>query len=128
MKPYILSADKHSQKSIRGLLDKALIDIEQSKLQDIKIACSEVIQNIVRHGYQFQSDQFISVVIEKLEKKIRITFEDSAKPCNPSLFMNTKVAPGELGFMGIPIIKKLTYNFEIIPLSTGNFTILIFEI
>jgi anti-sigma regulatory factor (Ser/Thr protein kinase) len=128
MKPFIIHADKHSQKSIRDLLDKALINIEASKLDDIKIACSEVVQNIVRHGYRFEKNQIINVEIKKLEKKIQITFEDSAKPCDPSLFMDEKVKPGELGLMGIPIIKKLTYNFEITPLIAGNLTKLTFEI
>jgi anti-sigma regulatory factor (Ser/Thr protein kinase) len=128
MKPFIIHADKYSQKSIRDLLDKLLFNIEASKLDDIKIACSEVVQNIVRHGYQFEPDRSINVVIEKLENKIQITFEDSAKPCDPSLFMDEKVKPGELGLMGIPIIKKLTYNFEIIPLSAGNLTKLTFKL
>jgi anti-sigma regulatory factor (Ser/Thr protein kinase) len=128
MKSFAIHADKYSQKSIRDLLDKALFNIEASKLDDIKIACSEVVQNIVRHGYQFEPDRSINVVIEKLENKIQITFEDSAKPCDPSLFMDEKVKPGELGLMGIPIIKKLTYNFEITPLIAGNLTKLTFKL
>jgi anti-sigma regulatory factor (Ser/Thr protein kinase) len=128
MKKFTINADKYSQRSIRELLNEMLSDVEILKLEEIKIACSEAVQNIVRHGYQFESDKNIDVTIEKLEKKIKITFEDTAKPCEPSLFMDKEAEPGELGFMGLPIIKKLTYNFQITPLANGNLTILTFKV
>jgi anti-sigma regulatory factor (Ser/Thr protein kinase) len=127
MNKFTIKADKHSQKSIRSLMDKALFDVEISKLDDIKIACSEVVQNIVRHGYRFEPDKIIDVNIQKNEKNICIIFEDNAEPCDPSLFMGKNVIPGELGLMGIPIIKKLAYDFKITPLVNGNLTILTFE-
>ena len=128
MKPYIINADKYSQKSIRELLDKVLFDIETSKLEDIKIACAEVVQNIVRHGYQFKSNQIISIEIEKSMKNIKIEFEDSAETCDSSLFINNELVPGEKGLMGIPIIKKLSKNFSIAPLPNGNLTTITFDL
>jgi anti-sigma regulatory factor (Ser/Thr protein kinase) len=128
MNSHIINADKYSQKSIRELLDKVLFDIETSKLEDIKIACAEVVQNIVRHGYQFKSNQIISIAIEKSMKTIKIEFEDSAETCDPSIFINNELVPGEKGLMGIPIIKKLSKNFSIDPLPNGNLTTITFDL
>ena len=125
---HVIKADKDSQKKLREFLDKNLTDIEKLKLDNIKIACSEVIQNIVKHGNYFNNDQKIIIKIQRTDKEVQVTFEDNANPCKPELFLDKIYTPGEHGSMGIILIKKLSKAFFIKPLSHGNLAVIKFAL
>ena len=126
---YLLPADKFIQKALRELLDNLLSNLNEVKLEEIKIAACEIVQNIVRHAYKNQPNQVVEINIEinQIEKKIKIFFRDYAKPCN-NAFLDLKFKPNENGSMGLNLIRKLSSKFSIQPLENGNLTEVVFLI
>lgn len=111
-------------------IQKEMIRFSLSEFENIKISLGEVLQNIIRHGYQniLNDEDLIEIECQKVDDKLIILIRDYAKPCEPELFLNRSFVPNESGHMGISIIRKLTNEFIIEPLQDGNETKLVFKI
>lgn len=76
---------------------------------DLKLISEELLANIIKHGYDNQSDETIDVELAVDGISVRITFTDSARAFNP-LECNTPELLNDLseGGMGILLVKSLT--------------------
>jgi anti-sigma regulatory factor (Ser/Thr protein kinase) len=122
-----LSTNKNIQKEFRAFIDQNLDGFNSEVIENIKIATSEVLQNIYRYGYMNEDGRPIEINLILKNNEITLNIYDEADPCKPEDFMNQEYTPSENGQMGIAIIKKLTKSFKIIPMSHGNHTQLNFD-
>lgn len=78
-------------------------------LHDIKLVSEEVLVNIINHGSDISSDEFIDVQLTVDEHSVHLTFIDSGKEFNP-LEQSAANEPKDLsqGGMGLVLIKALT--------------------
>lgn len=121
-----LKTNKNIQKEFRSFIDQNLNEFDPKLIENIKIASSEAIQNIYRHGYKNKDGMPIEINLIMRGEDLILDIYDEADPCKPEDFMNKEYTPSESGHMGISIIKKLTKYFKIFPLRKGNHTQLVF--
>jgi serine/threonine-protein kinase RsbW len=72
-------------KTVRRYIRKRMIawDVDASAIYDLMMAATEVMTNIILHGYQGQAGM-IKVSIQNEGNDVAITFQDEAAPFDPS--------------------------------------------
>ena len=76
---------------------------------DLKLVSEELLANIIKHGYDRDSDEKIDIELAVDKNSVRLTFTDSARAFNP-LERNDPDILNDLseGGMGILLVKSLT--------------------
>ena len=76
---------------------------------DIKLVSEELLANIIRHGYDTDTEETIDIELVTDESGVSITFTDSAREFNPLQTRNPEVLNDlSEGGMGILLVKSLT--------------------
>ena len=76
---------------------------------DLKLACEELLANIINHGYNESTENTIGLELAAEDGTVRITFTDTGKAFNPL----AREAPDTLndlseGGVGILLVRSLT--------------------
>jgi serine/threonine-protein kinase RsbW len=87
---------------------------------DVNIAVGEVLQNIIRYGFDGGSLRGTFTVFLKLElSQILVTVIDTAPPSNAKAWSNTHRSP-EDGGHGLSLVYALASDVEFTALKNGN--------
>jgi anti-sigma regulatory factor (Ser/Thr protein kinase) len=93
----------------------------------IDLCLEEAVSNVVRHGYDAQIDQSITVAFKAGADELTFTIEDHAPPFDPLLDTTAENAPAAssiedfpVGGLGILLMRKFAKNLEYKALDGGN--------
>jgi anti-sigma regulatory factor (Ser/Thr protein kinase) len=93
----------------------------------IDLCLEEAVSNVIRHGYDAQTDQPITVEFKAGIDELTFTIEDHAPPFDPLLNATTENPPVAssiedfpVGGLGILLMRKFAKNLEYKALDRGN--------
>ena len=88
-----------------------------SVINRIEVIFEEVVLNIIRHGFQPNSDQQIFIHVDALPGALHLVFEDDGIPFNPlsvppppSRFESLETA--KIGGLGVHLVTRLSMNAQ----------------
>lgn len=106
-------------------------NITNDTIENIIIASTEVVSNIIKHNYKYNKKKFIDIIIEiKNSDKIFVTIKDTGFPFDPTKFFIKSTVKNlneikKAGYLGLFLIKKLSNDIKY-TYKNGNIITLIF--
>lgn len=120
---------KESLPKSRDFIQRALANLGwQEREIDIQLAIGEVMQNIIRYGFDGgSSDGRIGIHLELIDGELHCRINDTGRPSNPETWLGNaeKRRPVDGGY-GLSIIHALTRVYEVEPQDAGNTSHLVF--
>ena len=117
-------------KESRDFLNEVLAQIGwQDRGIDLQLAIGEVMQNVIRYGFEGGRDDGIITIDFQFEGSTLICFiRDNAPASNPEEWMLKAAArrPNDGGH-GIRIIEAIADSYEVIPGEDGNTSKMVFS-
>jgi sigma-B regulation protein RsbU (phosphoserine phosphatase) len=90
------------------------------KVDDIVLAIDEACQNIIRHAYQGECDNPITLRIEREGDALVVLLEDQAPAVSPDCMNPRAFEDIRPGGLGCHFIKQVMDHVSIEPVSTGQ--------
>ena len=117
-------------KESRDFLNEVLAQIGwEDREIDLQLAIGEVMQNVIRYGFEGGRDDGIITIDFQFEgQKLSCSIRDNAPASNPDEWMLRAAArrPNE-GRHGLRIIEAIADSYEVIPSDDGNTSKLVFS-
>ncbi|MBT8129583.1 MAG: ATP-binding protein [Gammaproteobacteria bacterium] len=106
----LINCSSECQRLYDFLADKLEpLPVSKEFRHDLKLVAEELLANIIRHGYDDESEQGIDIELSVDNDRVQLTFTDSGKTFNPMENEQPELLndPSE-GGMGILLVKSLT--------------------
>jgi len=86
------------------------ISIPISSSRKVRLVIEELISNIIKYGYEPNSENIIEILIHQNKKSLRIEITDNARPFDPTAVRGKKVIEKienlKIGGLGLIIVKE----------------------
>ena len=111
---------KKIREFVRSQLKNSVDHLFQEK---IVLAIDEACQNIIRHGYDGNSDDPINIKIDLDKFKLVVDFYDKGHPMNPGkLEPKKKITDVSPGGLGLNFINEISSHYEFVKCELKEFT------
>jgi len=120
-----VKASLENLQEIRSYIDRAgaSLGVNESALDDLRLAVDEAVTNVVIHGYE-ETDGIVEIHMQADGDTVVIRIRDRAATFDPSQVkapqLDTALKDRPFGGMGIFLIRKMTDEAEFLPLPGGG--------
>jgi serine/threonine-protein kinase RsbW len=102
-----------------------ILNINNIIVADVEIALAEALTNIVKHGYHYQSDQKIELLLYKLENMVIIKITDYSEEVELNFNKQLQYDPNNIetlpeGGMGLFLMKQCMDFLELERINNRN--------